>query len=280
MSGHLKEVAVEVAKSWGLTDVEYEEKGAFKETFRANKADFGYVALKVMDPSKCNLCRTDREIEAMQRCSSPRVAQLLGHGMVEHEGLKYLYCIEEYMDGGTLTKKFGDVPFDPEVIRRCGAVLSEAIVHLKDLNLVHRDIKPDNIMFRKDSDDPLLVDFGLVRDLSQTSLTASYFASGPCTPFFAAPEQLNNEKQLIGWRTDQFGLGVALGFCLTGKHPFQEGSMTEPEAIEAVASWQTCSGEFNDTAIGANLGCLGKMLEPWPVRRYSDPGEFLKAFEG
>lgn len=280
MGGDLEEVAVQVGKSLGLADVEYKAKGAFKETFRANKAGFGHVALKVMDPSKCDLCRTDREIEAMKRCSSSCVAQLLEYGIVEHGGLKYLYCIEEYLGGGTLTKKFGDVPLDQKIIRRCGAVLSEALVHLKSLNLVHRDIKPDNIMFRKDSDDPLLVDFGLVRDLTKTSLTASYAALGPCTPFFAAPEQLNNEKQLIGWRTDQFGLGVALGFCLTGKHPFQEESMTEHEAIDAVASWQTCSEEFNDTATGANLECLCKMLEPWPVRRYSNPGEFSKAFEG
>jgi hypothetical protein len=57
---------------------------------------------------------------------------------------------------------------------------------------------------------PALVDFGLVRDLSETSLTASWLPRGPGTPLFASPEQLNNEKALIDWRSDQFSIGVIL----------------------------------------------------------------------
>ena len=97
------------------------------------------------------------------------------------------------------------------------------ILAVKDLqpSLVHRDIKPANIMFRKNQPEPVLVDFGIVRDLSQTSLTASWWPSGPGTPFFSSPEQLTNDKALIDWRSDQFAIGVIASLLLTGRHPYQ-----------------------------------------------------------
>jgi len=90
-----------------------------------------------------------------------------------------------------------------------------------ELDLVHRDIKPANIMFKEGLETPVLVDFGIVRDLAATSLTQTWSPIGPGTPFFASPEQLNNEKHLIDWRSDQFSLGVTLYFARTARHPYQ-----------------------------------------------------------
>ena len=277
-NGTFRDIALEIAKKKGLADIVFVDEGAFKETYSAKNNNSIKVALKIMDPNKCDLCRTDREIDAMKRCNSSYIAKLLDYGQLNFQGVDHLYIIEEFLGGGTLNNKFQSGVLSPSKIRDYGLNLSQGIGHLKDLNLVHRDIKPDNIMFHQSSDIPIFVDFGLVRDLSKSSLTKSWNQLGPCTPFFAAPEQLNNEKTLIGWRTDQFGLGLVLGYCLTGRHPYQDRNMTENQAIQAVANKQNCSNDFKTSAKSANLECLLKMIEPWPVRRYSDLQQLLDDF--
>lgn len=274
-----KEIASKVAKRKGFSNLTFVAEGAFKETFSAKSDDFGTVALKIMDPDKCDMCRTDREIEAMKKCDSPFIAKLLDYGRFGHGGIEYIFTVEEFLDGGTLSDKYQSGKLSPTTIRGYGIKLTKGIGHLKELNLVHRDIKPDNIMFRHSSETPIFVDFGLVRDLTRSSLTQTWIPLGPCTPFFAAPEQLNNEKRLIGWRTDQFGLGIVLGFCLTGKHPYQGQNMTETQVIEAVATRQYCSDNFQALVKSVNLECLLEMIEPWPIRRYSQPEQLLEAFQ-
>ena len=95
---------------------------------------------------------------------------------------------------------------------------------------------------------------------------------------FSAPEQLNNEKQLIGWRTDQFSLGLVLGFCLTGRHPFRGSGMSDYDAICAVADRKPLSTEFVSAAHLHRLPQLLKTLAPWPIGRYSSPQRLLEAF--
>jgi len=75
-------------------------------------------------------------------------------------------------------------------------------------------------MFRSGSDNPVLVDFGLVRALDDSSITQSWLMMGPGTPYFASPEQLNNDKYLISWLSDQFSLALTTAFALTSRHPF------------------------------------------------------------
>lgn len=238
----LNSVAQELGQTLRLRDITFRAKGAYKETFKALTADSASVALKILEPSKCNIARSEREIEALQKCDSPFVAKLYDYGrFTTSGGNAYYYSVEEYLHGGTLAERL--TPMLPtDVIQSYAVQLTEALKHLKSQSLVHRDIKPDNIMFRREHDAPVLVDFGLVRDLSASSLTQTWLPQGPGTPFYAAPEQLNNEKSLIGWRTDQFSLGVVLGICLTGQHPFAEPAMTMPETVAAVARRAPCAG--------------------------------------
>lgn len=274
----LTPVAEEFGRSYSFTDITFQGQGAFKETFRAVNAAKTPVALKILQPAKCDLARSQREIEALQKCDSPLIARLYDYGKFHSaDGTDYYYSVEEYLDGGTLTPRLNPT-LAPDIVREYGRQLTEALSHLKDQNLVHRDIKPDNIMFRAGVDVPVLVDFGLVRDLSATSLTQTWLPQGPGTPYYAAPEQLNNEKHLIGWRTDQFSLGVVLGIGLTGRHPFTRPGMTLPQTVAAVAAREVCSDEFRVVARAAKLEGIIKMLAPWPVQRYANPTQLLNSF--
>jgi serine/threonine protein kinase len=274
----LTSVAEEFGRSHNLTDITFQGKGAFKETFRAITSSNAVVALKILQPAKCDLARSQREIEALQKCNSPYIAKLFDYGTFPSaDGNNYYVSVEEYLDGGTLTQRLSPTLL-PDVVRSYGRYLTEALGHLKGLKLVHRDIKPDNIMFRGSSDVPVLVDFGLVRDLSESSLTATWLPQGPGTPYYAAPEQLNNDKHLIGWRTDQFSVGVVLGICLTGLHPFLAAGMNMPQVVAAVARRDTCTNGFRAAADAAGLSGLVKMLSPWPVQRYATPTQLLSSF--
>jgi serine/threonine protein kinase len=161
-------------------------------------------------------------------------------------------------------------------VKNYGRAIATAIEHLRDLKLVHRDIKPENLMFRKGSDEPVLVDFGLVRDLSETSLTQSWFPRGPGTPFYSSPEQLNNDKALIDWRSDQFSLGVMLGLLLTGTHPFERPGANVHDTLTAVADRKECSLEFMQFA-QTKLPILIKMVAPWPIQRVQSPRALIQS---
>ncbi len=274
----LTSVAQEFGRSQGFTNITFQGKGAFKETFRALTSAKTPVALKILQPAKCDLARSQREIEALQKCNSPLIARLFDSGTFRAaDGNDYYYSVEEYLDGGTLSQRLNPT-LSPDVVREYGRRLTEALSHLKDQNLVHRDIKPDNIMFRAGSDIPVLVDFGLVRDLSASSLTQTWLPQGPGTPYYAAPEQLNNEKHLIGWRTDQFSVGVVLGISLTAQHPFTRPGMTMPQTVAAVAAREACSDEFRSAASAAKLELIIKMMSTWPVQRYAKPKQLLNSF--
>ncbi len=134
-----------------------------------------------------------------------------------------------------------------------GAQLIAAIAHIAELHLVHRDIKPDNIMFRSHGTTPVLTDFGVVRDLSDSSITPTWAARGPGTPFFSAPEQLRNEKSLIDWRTDQFALGIVMAQVVFGEHPYRVSGASDSDVVERVLSRQRTADWFGERAIEFRL---------------------------
>ena len=170
-----------------------------------------------------------------------------------------------YLDGGVLKDKIDANSITSDFINIYASSLSKAIGHLKGLNLVHRDIKPDNIMFREGSEVPVLVDFGIVRDLTQSTLTLQWLPEGPGTPFYSAPEQLNNNKHLIDWRTDQFSLGIVLAECIINEHPFLDSGMAIGSAISSVANHNTCTQSFSTRAKDLAFDQLIMILESWSV---------------
>jgi len=211
----------------------------------------------------------------MLRCNHPNIARLLSVDEYVYEGMHLVTLTEEFLEGGTLTGK-GEIA--KAQCLAIGSSLIEAIRHTAGLDLVHRDIKPDNIMFRKDGTTPVLTDFGVARDLLESSLTPTWAPRGPGTPFFSSPEQLNNQKHLTDWRSDQFALGVVLSYVTLGIHPYLPDSAPQSHVIDLVASRRGPTDRFIANTKSAGLSVIEKMVAPWPVQRYRTPLQLATAW--
>jgi len=266
----LSEVAREICKNSHLTYLDKVGEGTFKETFHVMQADGLSEALKVFRNGYSNE-RSTREIEAMLRCDHPNIVKIHNVSTIDCADGRYLFIIEEYLRGGTLTERLKKSLLSPNDVFIVGKTLISAVDHISSHGFVHRDFKPDNIMFREDRVTPVVVDFGLVRDLGKESLTKTWFLQGPGSPYFSAPEQLNNEKALIDWRTDQFALGILLSICAFGSHPYARQSDKQIDIITRVASREQPSSEFVIRARENKLAALIYMVAPWPVERFRTP---------
>jgi len=276
-----QKIAEEAGKKLGLTEVFYEGKGAFKETFRAYDKELGVIAMKVIDRKNIDIKRTQREVESLSRCRSKHIAAF--HSLTSHkssDGRDFDIVLEEFLDGGTLESLIQARQLSPKEAEPIFFGLTHALFELEKLRLVHRDIKPANIMFRQNSPFlPVLVDFGLVRDLSKLSLTQTWAPRGPGTPYFSAPEQLNNDKEMIDWRTDQFCVGVVMAIAMTDNHPYAIGTMTPSETVYSVAQRRDLSPTFVEFTRATNMWWLEKMVSPWPIQRFTSPSQLLSAIQ-
>jgi len=235
------------------------------------------AALKIADGGQAGE-RLQREVSALRSCRHPSIPTI--HEAFEYyaNSVRFWIVIEEYLGGGTLEARLRVQPQPPAAtVRAIAMPLAEVLGHLRDRSLVHRDIKPANILFRDDDFQPVLTDFGIVRMLDAPSLTADFAAMGPGTPAYAAPEQLTNEKLMIDWRTDQFGLSLVLAECLIGRHAFQMPQESVRDAISRVAGKGAVPAENAAVLSAAGFGSLLKALSPWPVNRYRRPEDFLAA---
>src|SRR6185312_9477441 len=120
-------------------------EGSFKETFLVTKADGTQLALKILKPG-FSPERTEREVDAMKRCAHPGIATLLDLAQFEHGGEKYTYITEPFMGGGTLENQLRAGFLNRDTILSLGSELVSAVGHIAGNDLVHRDLKPQNIM--------------------------------------------------------------------------------------------------------------------------------------
>ena len=273
----LDDVAKALCQAHGYTLQRAAGHGAFKQTFLVQQADGTEVALKIYPPDAFDE-RSERETEAMLRCSHPNIAKLAEIATFDFGGQTHKYTLEEFISGGTLTERLRTQGLMSAAdVKALAVPLIAAIANIASNGLVHRDLKPDNIMLRADGS-PVIVDFGLVRTLNRASLTPTWQPTGPGTPWFAAPEQLNNEKSLIDWRTDQFSLGVVLAHCLLERHPYAMVGDTPGQTVGRVGLRSGPDVDFIAAVRATGLDPLIRLVAPWPVGRFRTPADLAQAW--
>jgi len=206
--------------------------GGQKTVFSAHHATDGDVVLKIIhpqhDPETAN-----REMLAVRSVQSPRVPKILDNGTITTTLGNSIWIREQRVNGTTLSQSLRAGPLDTAKLLRLGLHMLEALVSAEQVHIVHRDVKPDNIMCDINNDFWLL-DFGVARHLRLQSLTATSSPFGKFTPGYAPPEQFRNIKDDIDTRADLFALGVTLYQCATGRQPFQEGARDFTEVLRRV----------------------------------------------
>lgn len=163
-----------------------------------------------------SLERIKREVELLSELKSEYYPQQ--HHFYIDVKTKEFEIVESYIEGKTLRDSMAEFK-EPIKIFKLLDSLIKGLSIIWDKNIVHRDLKPENIIIRS-SGLPCIIDLGIARFLDLEALTKTISPIGPCTPIYAAPEQLNNNKNLIDSRTDFFSLGIISLELFLGVHPF------------------------------------------------------------
>jgi hypothetical protein len=175
------------------------------------------VAIKVLAPPWANhgaaRARFEREARATAAVRHEHVVAV--HAVDQADGLPYL--VMEYVPGLSLQQRLEHaVPLDVEEIVRIGMETAIGLAAAHVQGLIHRDVKPANILLEAPSGHVKLSDFGLARTLDDVSLTQSGVIAG--TPLYMSPEQANGTG--LDHRADLFSLGSVLYTLCTGTPPF------------------------------------------------------------
>ncbi|MBU2489227.1 MAG: protein kinase, partial [Proteobacteria bacterium] len=214
------------------------------------------VALKSLLPGsiadKKILARFWREAKAIASLNHFNIVGI--HNVLEAKN--GIWIEMEYVPGGSLTDLVGrEGPLEATAARKMGLALCDALAHAHSKGILHRDIKPGNILLTEDGL-PKLGDFGLAQDKeNQEAMTLPGTMMG--TLHFAAPEQLSDAGS-VDARSDIYGLGATLYAALTGEPPRAIRLERIPESLRAV---------------------VGKSLEGDPDKRFASALEMKEALE-
>jgi tetratricopeptide (TPR) repeat protein/TolB-like protein/predicted Ser/Thr protein kinase len=155
--------------------------------------------------------RLQREARSLAALSHPHIAAI--HALEESGGRAFL--VMEYVEGETLARTIERRPLPVEDVISVALAMAEALAHAHARGVIHRDVKPANILIRGDGS-AVLTDFGIADLESATRLTAEGYTPG--TVAYMSPEQARGTK--VDARSDLFSLGAVLYEALTGARPF------------------------------------------------------------
>lgn len=241
------------------------------------------VALKVLHPSFTSsptaLARFKREALTLARLDHPGIVRVFAVG--EDDGHHWLAM--DFVDGQSLSARLETLRANSghrgDSLRRLVEAIAEvavALQHAHEAGIVHRDVKPSNILLPAGG--AVLGDFGLARDTDSASLTQTGIVSG--TPHYMAPEQVLGRTADCDARTDVWGLGATLYECVTLRPAFP-GSNTQ-QVLQAVLTHEPTDPRRHHKGLPRDLAAIvHKALEKAPNARYQTAialAEDLRAF--
>jgi WD40 repeat protein/tRNA A-37 threonylcarbamoyl transferase component Bud32 len=247
-------------------------QGGMGRVYKAWQRRLGrVVALKVIRAgalaTEAERLRFRTEADAAARLDHPNIVPVFEVG--EHDGVPYIAA--RYVEGGPLSRHLERFADDPRAAAGLIAALARAVHHAHERGVLHRDLKPGNILLERRGGDagalvPHVADFGLARLLDQDSgLTQTGELLG--TPSYMAPEQASGGSAAITTATDVYGLGAILYVLLTGRPPFP--GRTTLETLQQVKGSEPESPRRLNPKVDRDLAtiCLTCLAKD-PRRRY------------
>ncbi|MEM8934424.1 MAG: protein kinase, partial [Acidobacteriota bacterium] len=255
-------------------------RGGMGEVYRAHDARLDRpVALKRVRAGKVSdqaRDRLQREARALARVRHPTVVEI--HDWVEDESGDWL--VMEWLDGRSLRDALTSAPPATERALAITRELASGLAAIHDQGIVHRDIKPDNVMVLSDGSLKIL-DLGLAKRVASKdgrTLTETISDDGQLlgTVRFMSPEQAGGQR--LDARSDLFSLGVLLYEMLTGVAPF--GGDTPVETLTRICTWREVPAIEHDPALPRAVSdWVGRLLEKEPQRRPRDAREVTRVLD-
>ncbi|WP_067818495.1 serine/threonine-protein kinase [Nocardia inohanensis] len=246
--------------------------GGSAQVWRAHDTETGRTAtLKLLapvltaDPEYRR--RFEREARAASLLHGPHVVAVRAFGELEGR----LYIESEFVDGLDIEALLEwEGPFAPAAAVGLIAQIAAALDEAHAAGLVHRDVKPQNIIVAPD-DTAYLIDFGSVLDDGQTSITRSGMLIG--TPAYLAPERYAG---IAGARSDIYSLACVLYECLTGQRPFRTGNPAQLMRAQLETDPPAASSLAPAVSIALDR-VIARGMAKDPAQRYASAGEFAAA---
>lgn len=241
------------------------KKSGQRKVSKCKSPQYGMVVYKT---GMCHMLRTleriKREVNILNSISSsyyPKNYDFLTYSNGAFE------IIEEYIDSNSLNDSRYLFNTEANIVDLIIDMI-EGLKILWDKNITHRDLKPDNILIRKNMT-PVIIDLGIARDNDEESLTKSAQLQGPGTPIYSAPEQIQNKKNSINHRTDFFALGILMAELLIGEHPFNPKiTQSGLSIVENILDSNYCLSYGGITPSHGYKRIVDNLLSQQPYMRY------------
>jgi serine/threonine protein kinase len=251
-------------------------RGGMAAVYRARDVRLNRrVAIKLLPPdmafNAAVRARFLREAQMSAQLSHPNIVPI--YAVDERDGL--VFFVMPLIDGDSVARILATSGrFEVEQVRRIVAAVAEALEYAHRQGVVHRDIKPDNILIERATGRPMVTDFGIARAAAEESrLTVTGIAVG--TPAYMSPEQAMGERDVDG-RSDIYSLGVVAYQMLVGETPFKAANtpaMLMKHVSEPPPPIRSKRSEVPKSLAAA----LDRALEKRPQDRWAAAVEFRDA---
>ena len=214
--------------------------------------------------------RFAREAHAVAQLAHPHILPVYDFGQDPETGA--VYFVTQLVEGGTLAARM-NIPMPPDEAARIVSQLARALDYAHACGIVHRDVKPVNVLMTRDGH-PLLSDFGIAKIMAETKLTRTGTSMG--TPEYMSPEQAQGLP--VDHRCDIYSLGVVLYRMLAGTLPFQADT---PVALLHQHAYEP-PPPLRERAPGVSRSLeriVMRALAKDPGQRFATAGELADALE-
>src|SRR5947209_948006 len=230
------------------------------------------VAVKVLHPHLAgqeeSRARLQREAHAVAKLRHENILEIFDYSGPDSPES---YIVTEFIHGRTLKNFLAENPLPfPEVAEMIASEVARALEHAHQFGVIHRDVKPENVMIRNDGLIKL-TDFGIAQIVDKERMTVTGQLLG--SPAYMAPEHV--EGRPLDFRTDVFAVGILTYQLATGHLPFR--GKNPHEVLKRIAECRFQPADAVNALVGKRLNrVIDKALQREPDARYSDVGQMRR----